>query len=202
MRCAACLWRGNTDASITQRILEHCSPEEQAGIGLMDEILSAALVLSKDQYGNYVIQHVLERGQPDERAQVLRSLSEQVVSLSSHKFASNVMEKCIQFCSKEDRSVMIAEVLGRTPNGSEVLLSMMTDQYSNFVLQRLLDFSDDEQKALLVPQMRTHLPTVKRFAFGKHVASHVERLSAAAALAAPAPPPAVAVTADAPSAQG
>ena len=177
------------------------------------------MALSSRAQGNYVIQHVLERGQPDERAQVLRSLADQVVSLSSHKFASNVMEKCIQFCSKEDRAVMISQVLSRTPNGTEVLLAMMTDQYSNFVLQRLLDFSDDEQKAsarlfhrrrvrrltraalrdqaLLVPQMRTHLQTVKKFAFGKHVASAVERLSAAGALDAPAPPPAV--TVDAPS---
>ena len=133
---------------------------------------------------------------------MLRSLADQVVSLSSHKFASNVMEKCIQFCSKEDRAVMISQVLGRGPNGSDLLLSMMTDQYSNFVLQRLLDFSDDDQRALLVPQMRAHLPTVKRFAFGKHVASHVERLSAAATLAAPAPVPVAAVAADAPNAQG
>ena len=104
-------------------------------------------LLTVSLQGNYVIQHVLERGQPDERAQVLRSLADQVVSLSSHKFASNVMEKCIQFCSKEDRAVMIAEILGRSPqNGSDVLLSMMCDQFSNFVLQRLLDFSDDDQK--------------------------------------------------------
>jgi len=150
--------------------------------------------------GNYVIQHVLERGQPDERAQVLRSLADQVVSLSSHKFASNVMEKCIQYCSKEDRAVMISEVLSRASNGSEVLLTMMTDQYSNFVLQRLLDFSDDDQTALLVPQMRAHLPTAKRFAFGKHIASHVERLSAAAALDAPAPAPLAAAPAETPSA--
>jgi hypothetical protein len=130
----------------------------------MAEILGSASQLARDQYvrlcfaascdglltvflqGNYVIQHVLERGQPDERAQVLRSLADQVVSLSSHKFASNVMEKCIQFCSKEDRDVMIAEILARSPNSSDVLLSMMCDQFSNFVLQRLLDFSDDDQK--------------------------------------------------------
>ena len=103
-------------------------------------------LLTVSLQGNYVIQHVLERGQPDERAQVLRSLADQVVSLSSHKFASNVMEKCIQFCSKEDRAVMIAEILGSSTNNSEILLTMMCDQFSNFVLQRLLDFSDDDQK--------------------------------------------------------
>ena len=52
-------------------------------------------------------------------------------------------------------------------------------------------------QALLVPQMRVHLPLVKKYAFGKHVASAVERLSAAAA--ARDPPAAVASTEDASS---
>ena len=52
-------------------------------------------------------------------------------------------------------------------------------------------------QALLVPQMRVHLPVVKKYAFGKHVASAVERLSAAAA--ARDPPPAVSDAEDAQS---
>jgi hypothetical protein len=112
------------------------------------------------------------------------------------------MEKCIQFCSKEDRDIMISEVIGHAPDGSDLLLSMMTDQYSNFVLQRLLDFSDNDQKALLVPQMRAHLPTVKRYAFGKHIASAVERLSASPALDAPGAAPPALNAADEPSTAG
>jgi hypothetical protein len=45
--------------------------------------------------------------------------------------------------------------------------------------------------------MRVHLPVVKKYAFGKHVASAVERLSAAAA--ARDPPTAVANAEDAQS---
>ena len=36
----------------------------------MDQILSNTCTLAKDQYGNYVIQHVLERGLESERQQV------------------------------------------------------------------------------------------------------------------------------------
>jgi hypothetical protein len=39
-----------------QRILEHCTREEQAAMGLMTEILGAAGQLSACQYGNYVVQ--------------------------------------------------------------------------------------------------------------------------------------------------
>ena len=149
----------------------------------------------------------------------MAALAGQLVELSRHKFASNVMEKCIQFCAKEDRAAMVDEVLATNADGSDVLLSMMTDQFSNYVVQRLLDFCDDEQKARLahddesaprartltpralcraqqlklIPRMRMHLNTVKKFAFGKHIAAAVEKMSALhavelAALAAASPP--------------
>ncbi len=91
----------------------------------------------------------MEHGQPDERQRVVRALAGQFVELSRHKFASNVVEKCIQFCTKDDRTVMITEVLTIADDGTDLLLSMMTDPFSNYVVQRLLDFCDDEQKARL-----------------------------------------------------
>ena len=43
---------------VIQRILEHCLPEQKAPI--LQEILDNAEDLSVDQYGNYVVQHVLD----------------------------------------------------------------------------------------------------------------------------------------------
>lgn len=40
-----------------QRILEHCTPEQTSPI--LEELHSHAEQLVQDQYGNYVIQHVL-----------------------------------------------------------------------------------------------------------------------------------------------
>ncbi len=51
-------------------------------------------------------------------------------------------------------------------------------------------------QARLVPRMRAHLGTVKKFAFGKHIASAVERMSAVQAADA-AEPPAAAPAAEA-----
>ncbi len=33
-----------------------------------------------------------------------------VLALSQHKFASNVVEKCVQFASRPDRAVLIDEI--------------------------------------------------------------------------------------------
>ena len=43
-----------------QRILEFCIPEQTAPI--LQELHANTEQLLQDQYGNYVVQHVLERG--------------------------------------------------------------------------------------------------------------------------------------------
>jgi hypothetical protein len=57
---------------------------------VMEEILRTVVPLAHDQYGNYVIQHVLEKGTPAEKAQLAASVLPQVRAMSTHKYASNV----------------------------------------------------------------------------------------------------------------
>ncbi|KAG4909831.1 hypothetical protein JHK87_055947 [Glycine soja] len=44
--------------------------------------------------------HVLERGKPHERSQIIRKLSGHIVQLTQHKFALNVVEKCLDVLIK------------------------------------------------------------------------------------------------------
>ena len=64
-----------------------------------DEIINNnVLELSKDQYGNYVIQLILEKGiRSQDRKAICQSLLGEARLLSVHKFSSNVVEKCIQY---------------------------------------------------------------------------------------------------------
>ena len=59
---------------VIQRILEHCKPEQTAPI--LEELHQNTDQLLQDQYGNYVIQHVLEHGkQASSEVQLLASYS-------------------------------------------------------------------------------------------------------------------------------
>ncbi|KAF5843130.1 armadillo-type protein [Dunaliella salina] len=92
---------------VIQRVLEHCQDADRKAVVMM-EILKEACHLARDQYGNYVIQHVLEHGQDSERKQIVNSLAPEVVSMSMHKFASNVIEKCLAHGSTQDRDLMVS----------------------------------------------------------------------------------------------
>ena len=74
------------------------------------EIHRKSEILIADQYGNYVIQHILEHGANPDRQRVLTSVKGRIVQLSQHKFASNVIEKCVTSSSREDRVIIINEV--------------------------------------------------------------------------------------------
>lgn len=67
-------------------------------------------------------QHVLERGKPHERSQILHSLSGQIVQMSQHKFASNVVEKCFEYGNTEERDYLIKEIVGQTEGNDNLLV--------------------------------------------------------------------------------
>jgi hypothetical protein len=84
---------------------------------LLRELHRVSTNLVQDQYGNYVIQHVLERGNPKDKAFVVSKVKGNVLNYSKHKFASNVVEKCILHGSKEDRQDLLDEIITMRSDG-------------------------------------------------------------------------------------
>lgn len=71
----------------------------------------------------FILQHVLERGKPQERTQIVKNLSGQVVKMSQHKFASNVIEKCLEYGDPDARELLIVEVIGQNDGNDNLLVS-------------------------------------------------------------------------------
>ncbi|CDH59003.1 mrna binding protein pumilio [Lichtheimia corymbifera JMRC:FSU:9682] len=160
---------------VIQRMFEHC-PSQQTD-RLLEELHRCTSQLVQDQYGNYVVQHILEHGKPEDKALIIGKIRGHVLQLSKHKFASNVVEKCVAYGSTEDRHALIEEVLQMRPDGSSPLLTLMKDQYANYVLQKMLDTVDDsQQRDILVNRIKTHLHSVRKYTYGKHLTQKVEKL--------------------------
>ncbi|XVF83143.1 hypothetical protein PTKIN_Ptkin16aG0109900 [Pterospermum kingtungense] len=161
---------------VIQRVLEHCDDIKTQQI-IMDEIMQSVCTLAQDQYGNYVIQHVLEHGKPHERSAIISKLAGQIVKMSQQKFASNVVEKCLTFGGPEERQLLVNEMLGSTDE-NEPLQAMMKDQYGNYVVQKVLETCDDQNLELILSRIKVHLNALKRYTYGKHIVSRVEKLIA------------------------
>ncbi|XP_023532147.1 pumilio homolog 2-like [Cucurbita pepo subsp. pepo] len=162
---------------VIQRVLEHCK-DENTQSKVMEEILGSVSMLAQDQYGNYVVQHVLEHGKPHERSAIIKELAGKIVQMSQQKFASNVVEKCLTFGGPTERQLLVSEMLGTTDE-NEPLQAMMKDQFANYVVQKVLETCDDQQRELILSRIKVHLNALKKYTYGKHIVARVEKLVAA-----------------------
>ncbi|OAX44672.1 ARM repeat-containing protein [Rhizopogon vinicolor AM-OR11-026] len=160
---------------VLQRCFEHL-PEEQTR-PLMDELHKYMINLMQDQFGNYVVQFVLEQGKPHDRNQVITKLRGQMMNMARHKFASNVCEKALVTAVPEERRALIDEIIMPKTDGVSPIVSMMKDQFANYVLQRALTVADNDQKEILIAKIRPQLVSMRRYssAYSKHLIS-IERL--------------------------
>nr|XP_036866364.1 pumilio homolog 1 isoform X9 [Manis javanica] len=129
----------------------------------------------QDQYGNYVIQHVLEHGRPEDKSKIVAEIRGNVLVLSQHKFASNVVEKCVTHASRTERAVLIDEVCTMNDGPHSALYTMMKDQYANYVVQKMIDVAEPAQRKIVMHKIRPHIATLRKYTYGKHILAKLEK---------------------------
>uniref|UniRef100_A0A668AR12 Pumilio homolog 1 n=1 Tax=Myripristis murdjan TaxID=586833 RepID=A0A668AR12_9TELE len=174
---------------VIQRILEHCLPEQT--LPILEELHQHTEQLVQvtqistpdfyvcsarhDQYGNYVIQHVLEHGRAEDKSKIVAEIRGNVLGLSQHKFASNVVEKCVTHASRAERAVLIDEVCSLTEGPHSALYTMMKDQYANYVVQKMIDVAEPTQRKIVMHKIRPHISTLRKYTYGKHILAKLEK---------------------------
>jgi pumilio RNA-binding family len=168
---------------VVQRILEHCTNAQKAVI--LEELRQCCTELVQDCYGNYVIQFVMQHGWEADRAVLIREVQNNLLDFSQHKFASNVVEKCLQYASKKDRDEMIWTIINVTfdlknpvdAKGHCVLESMVRDPYANYVVQKVIDVSDERQRAAIMRYVKENITQLRRYTYGKHIIVRLEKIT-------------------------
>jgi pumilio RNA-binding family len=55
------------------------------------------------------------------------------------------------------------------------LLTMMKDQFANYVVQKMFDVADIQQRKKLVQYIRPHIQTLRKYTYGKHIITKLEK---------------------------
>ena len=120
-----CIDFTNNEQRVTQQIFLMFTPIKEK---LAMAVVKCGIPLVQDQYGNYVVQYILEQqGLEDQKHEISEILSKHILNLSKQKFSSNVLEKCVKLDIGNFRSAMF-EVL----QNPEQLPYMITDEYANY----------------------------------------------------------------------
>eukprot|EP00494_Astrolonche_serrata_P022577 UN22834 len=157
---------------VIQRMLEHCDPNLKKPV--LDELLKSAAQLAKDQYGNYVLQHVLNHSSESHKDPIVDAVCKNILAFSKHKFASNVVERCFVQGETKQKDRLLSACIGEE---SSPLVSMVRDQYGNYVIQKMLETLNVTQRTKLIKKIQDLVPNIRKIAFGKHIVAKIEKLT-------------------------
>lgn len=133
---------------IIKKCLDRATSEQREK--MIEKASQNVVALVEDQYGNYVVQHILER-YPDEPTsqKMIQGLLGRCVELCTQKFSSNVIEKCLRAALPPTRKAMLAEI-----TDAEQLSHLLNDRFGNFVVQTALDVADVETRTSIVQSLQ------------------------------------------------
>lgn len=123
---------------------------------LFKQVARLTMKLVENQYGNYVIQSVLDVAPPAVRTNIKVKMEGKYMRLSKQKFSSNVVEKCLKSSSSHWRLIIIRELIAQ-PAVSELL----RDRYGNYVLQTALSMANAQQVAEMTASITPFLPQLR-----------------------------------------
>jgi hypothetical protein len=133
--------------------------------------------LCQDQYGNYVIQHLLNHRLGQKCKEIYKALKGRILEMSMHKFASNVIERCLHFGTKEQKDDIINEIIApKGDNKHDPLVTLVKDKFGNYVIQKIIEYAEPEQKEKIIQKILSTDIAKKKDNYSKHVISFIERM--------------------------
>ena len=96
--------------------------------------------------------------------------------MSIHKYASNVIEKCLHYGTDEQKIKLINELLNKDDNVHDSLISLVKDKFGNYVVQKMIEYSPEKQRKLIIEHILNNAELKKKKEnFAKHVFSYIEK---------------------------
>lgn len=139
---------------VIQRMLEYCKLEQT--IPMLKKLMANTYQCCQCQYGNYLMQFILEKGPQEEKEILFQVLKKNFIKFSLDKFASNVTEKSIIHSSSEFKEEIVDILISNYYDNKYALgfnfimlirvglVILMTHPYGNYVLQKLFESSNDQ----------------------------------------------------------
>ncbi|KAJ3356378.1 hypothetical protein HDU83_001169 [Entophlyctis luteolus] len=160
---------------VVQCIFENCVDSDKREI--VKEVLVYAADIAKGQWGNWVIQHLLDHGTPVDKSLIFKVVARNVYNMSVDQFASKVVEKVLKSCQRRELYDIVDVVINPVmrDNGCPGILDMMNNQYANYVVQNILTLSEPSQREICVRLIAPHLSVLRGSKYGQRVAAIVEK---------------------------
>merc|ERR1719240_1253506 len=100
---------------------------------MVDQVLTEAESLCRHQYGNFILQHILQYGSPRQRSVIARVVHADIMRLAKHRLASHIVSCALVNCAPEDVQMLINAVL----QDANELYKLSRREYGSFVVREV-----------------------------------------------------------------
>jgi len=153
---------------VVQWCIDYATPTQRKR--LVDIIVQNSLELSQDAFGNYVVQQIMDPTHPEVLQKLVIHLQGSVTKLAVQKFSSIVIEKCLEYTEAEQQMQVIKELVD-----PRKLPRLLQDPYANYVIQKALSVTRQENFQEVVQVIRPHLISLSNTPFGKRIKTQMIR---------------------------
>ncbi|EEB06964.1 meiotic PUF family protein 1 [Schizosaccharomyces japonicus yFS275] len=160
---------------VVQNIFENCESKDETLC--KTEILFQADAILCGQWGNWVIQHIVEHGNEVEQEYLRKLLLSNSIRYSTHQFASKVIEKALRTGPENFVESYIEELMTARQQKVRIpLITVASDQYGNYIIQYLLQTCSVLQRKRIAEQLGKHVVSLRGNKFGQRVANQLEHV--------------------------
>jgi len=145
---------------ILQKMIE--GSDKKLKENLINNLIDNCFVLIIDQFGNYVMQSILLLNENKFSSAIAMKICDNVLYYSKHRYSSNVIEKCFDFCGKKEKKRLIEKIM--TP---EIITELILDEHGNYVVQKALYYSDYKEKETILNIIKSLIPKIQTVSFGE-----------------------------------
>ena len=131
---------------------------------LLDKLIDNCLLLIIDQFGNYVIQSILLMGDKKYGNRLAEKIAENVVYYAKHKYSSNVVEKCFDYCDG-----IYLENLMTNVQKKDNLTELILDEHGNYVVQKVLSLSKPNIQKTMLRIIVPLFEKLRNYSYGERV---------------------------------
>lgn len=142
-------------------------------------MLENAVSIAKGQWGNWVIQHIMEQAEKSsDREAAFDFVITEAVQLCMDQFASKVVEKALRIGGHKFITRFIQRIsstnLANKPRMA--LVDIASDQYGNYVVQWLINNVNENHKVNICRLIKRHMVSLRGSKYGQRVALLVEKV--------------------------
>lgn len=137
---------------------------------LLDKLIENCSMLVIDQFGNYVIQTILQMNNTKCGNEISSKIAENVSYYAKHKYSSNVVEKCFDYCDGVVKQKLICNIIK-----PEIIQDLILDEHGNYIIQKALSCSDSETQRIMLQIIVPLFDKIKKVPFGERIITRLTK---------------------------